>query len=281
MTEKEIMQQLAAPFPACDVEWRVQNTSRDKTRGMAVAYIDSRAIQNRLDAVVGIYNWKPEYRAWHQVEKNGKENPSQAEANRERNPSQLCGLAIYCAERKEWIQKWDGAENSDIEPVKGGISDSFKRAAVLWNIGRYLYDLEPVWVDIEPKGRSYVIQEQELPKLDQEYEKAVRKKFGTVPQSTHSRGESSNPPSGSGTARSRDVVKFDYAVQSVSTRSFASGKSMVLVLQDPRNAKKVTVYLQGEHPEIAEGICLKDVRLSRHENGTTPYHTLDSFQVAA
>ena len=32
-----------------------------------------------------------------------------------------------------------------------------KRAAYLWGIGRYLYNLEPVWVPIKQAGKSYVI----------------------------------------------------------------------------------------------------------------------------
>ena len=48
-----------------------------------------------------------------------------------------------------FITKWDGAEDSDIEPVKGGLSDSMKRAAVQWGIGRYLYSMGALWVDVE------------------------------------------------------------------------------------------------------------------------------------
>ncbi|WP_432353317.1 Rad52/Rad22 family DNA repair protein [Anaerotruncus rubiinfantis] len=288
MTAEQIMQKLAAPFPACDVEWRVQNTTQDKSRGMAVPFIDSRAIQNRLDSVVGIYNWKTEYRPWHQVEKGDKERKAKQDGTpKEVNASQLCGLSIYCEERKEWVPKWDGAENSDIEPVKGGISDSFKRAAVLWNVGRYLYDLDPVWVDIEPRGRSFAIQKHELERLDREYERAVQKKFGSVPPSPHSRAEAPDPPKQPKTASNErrqakgNTVDFEYAVKSVSTRNFASGKGMVVVLHNPSNSRSVTAFLQGEHPELAEGICLKNVRLSQHENGSSPYHTLDGFRIAA
>mgnify|MGYP002508284444 CR=1 FL=1 len=32
------------------------------------------------------------------------------------------------------------------EPIKGGLSDSMKRAAVQWGIGRVLYNMEPVLV---------------------------------------------------------------------------------------------------------------------------------------
>ena len=277
MTEQEIMQALAAPFAAKDVEWRVQNTTQDHTRGMAVPYIDSRAIQNRLDAVVGIYNWKTEYRPWHQVMKGERQ-----QGGKEPNASQLCGLSIYCKERQEWIPKWDGAENSDIEPVKGGISDSFKRAAVLWNVGRYLYDLEPVWVAVEPRGRSYAIRKEEYPRLDREYERAVQARCGAVPESPARPAAPTQAPApqkAPAPAKDREAG-FDYAVKSAQTKTFVSGRGMVVVLQNPKNAKSVKAYVYGEHPELAEGVCLRQVRLSRHD-GPTPYNTLDSFQVAA
>ena len=38
--------------------------------------------------------------------------------------------------------KWDAAENTQVEAVKGGRSGAMKRAAVQWGIGRYLYNLE-------------------------------------------------------------------------------------------------------------------------------------------
>ena len=44
-----------------------------------------------------------------------------------------------------------------MEATKGGLSDAMKRAAYQWGIGRYLYDLPDVWVEIEQKGKSYVI----------------------------------------------------------------------------------------------------------------------------
>ena len=108
MNEQELTKKLTAPFEAKDVEWRIQQTTQDKSRGLAVAFITSRAIQKRLDETVGPFHWKTEFSPWHQIG----------------NGSQLCALSIYDEERKEWVTKTDGAENSDIEPVKGGLSDS-------------------------------------------------------------------------------------------------------------------------------------------------------------
>ena len=40
-----------------------------------------------------------------------------------------------------------------IEAEKGQASDSFKRSAVLWGIGRYLYYLPNTWVDIDTNNK--------------------------------------------------------------------------------------------------------------------------------
>jgi hypothetical protein len=52
----------------------------------------------------------------------------------------------------EWVTKEDGAEQTDLESFKGGLSSAIKRAAVVWGIGRYLYDLEEGYAEIVEKG---------------------------------------------------------------------------------------------------------------------------------
>ena len=151
---KTIREELARPFAPEDLEWRIQVTSRDKTSGLAIPYVTNRAIQDRLDEVVGPENWYNDYKPWHG---NGKKD------------AQICGISIYF-EGKGFITKWDGAEDSDIEPIKGGLSDSMKRSAVQWGIGRVLYKMtKPLWVKIEQKGNSYVICDTERPKLNAAY----------------------------------------------------------------------------------------------------------------
>ena len=163
-TTREIQAALAKPFAPEDLEWRLQNTIEEKMRGMAVPYVTNRAIQNRLDEVCGPENWYNEFKPWHS---NGKKD------------AQLCGIAIYF-EGKGFITKWDGAEDSDVEPIKGGLSDSMKRAAYQWGIGRVLYSLDTVWVDIERRGKSFVIKNSEREKLDRAYLSAL-KKLGLEP----------------------------------------------------------------------------------------------------
>lgn len=133
---------LAAPFPPDQVSWRVGSTNKEKTKGLALAYIDARDVMGRLDEVVGPANWQDRY------EIHGTRT--------------ICYLSINLG---EWVTKADGAGDSDVEAEKGSISDAFKRAAVKWGIGRYLYDLDSPWVEIEPFGRSYKIKQSEHRRL--------------------------------------------------------------------------------------------------------------------
>jgi len=131
MSWDEIGEKLRAPLPDDRIEWRVGQSGKKQDGTFwckILAYMDNRAVQERLDAVVGAENWKNEY----------ADGPG---------GGVICGISIWDAEKTQWICKWDGAENTDIESVKGGLSDSMKRAAVQWGIGRHLYDTPETWAD--------------------------------------------------------------------------------------------------------------------------------------
>ena len=143
MTTQDILAQLRAPFPSEEVKWRVGSTTADKSKGMALAHIDARAVMDRLDDVCGPQNWQDRYP--------------------HANNKTCCELGIRID--GEWIWKSDGAGDTDFEGEKGAFSDAFKRAAVRWGIGRYLYHLKAPWVAIEQRGRSYAIKSSELETL--------------------------------------------------------------------------------------------------------------------
>lgn len=121
------LSKLREPFPAKDIEWRIQSSgikNGGNPWGKCLAYITSRAIQDRLDEVCGPENWQNEFK------------PAPLGGI-------LCGLSIYTG--NGWVTKWNGADNTDIEAVKGGLSSATKRAGVEWGIGRYLYKLSEGW----------------------------------------------------------------------------------------------------------------------------------------
>lgn len=131
----DLQEKLSAPFLPSEIEWRIGATNREKTKGIALPYITNRAIMNRLDDTVGITNWKNEFFI--------------------QDKAKICGISLRID--NEWITKYDGADDTNIEATKGGISNAMKRAAVQWGIGRYLYKLPTIWVAIEPNGKSYKI----------------------------------------------------------------------------------------------------------------------------
>ena len=77
---RTIQQELARPFAPEDLEWRLQRAIESQMRGIAVPYVTNRAIQARLDDVVGPDGWYNEYKPWHS---DGKKN------------AQICGISIY------------------------------------------------------------------------------------------------------------------------------------------------------------------------------------------
>ena len=94
--------------------------TRTGHRGAQLAYIDARDAMDLLDEVVGPENWQCDYKQVKNVV--------------------YCGIGINTDEAG-WVWKWDAGDESNIEEEKGEASDSFKRAAVRWGIGRFLYRL--------------------------------------------------------------------------------------------------------------------------------------------
>ncbi len=102
-------------------------------RAQVVAYIDARAVQDRLDAVVGPGNWSFDWTPL--VIDRGEVLVAKGV------------LTVY------GVSKADAGSASNFEQTLGAVSHCFKRAAVHWGIGRYLYSLPASWVAVEKGGR--------------------------------------------------------------------------------------------------------------------------------
>jgi len=100
-----------------------------------MAYITNRAVMSRLDEVFGKFGWRNIFEEW-------------------KTTSQICGISVWDEQKRQWITKFDGADDTDIESIKGGLSDSMKRAACQWGIGRYLYSFDTSWAPIKEVGKN-------------------------------------------------------------------------------------------------------------------------------
>ena len=132
MTDK-IFDALEAPFSADTVKWRVGRTAKNNKNSAAMfAYVDGRIVMNRLDKAVGRANWEDSY----------------TETVKGRI---ICTLTVEINGKK--ISRSDGAGDTQVEGEKGAMSDAFKRAAVKFGIGRYLYSIPTLYVGIDNYGK--------------------------------------------------------------------------------------------------------------------------------
>lgn len=134
----EDMAKLKEPFPESDLDWRLQSCGEKNGKfwGKALAYITSRAVQDRLDEVCGPDGWKTSVRR--------------------EGDAYICTLSIRVTHEDgttEWLSREDGADSTDIEAIKGGISGAIKRSAVHFGIGRYLYNLKDGWATVCENGK--------------------------------------------------------------------------------------------------------------------------------
>lgn len=276
--DKKYFEEFGKPFPYSDVHWRLQYVDTEENQGLAIPYLDARAIADRFDEVLGQGNWRDEYTPWHKYTETVTEHNKPKEKNK---CSQLCTIYVYDDERKEWVGKTDGAENTDIESVKGGLSDAFKRAAVKWNVGRYMYKMKPVWVMVKKKGKGYDIDPSEKKELEDEYNNVLAEVFGTSAVSDGGKKQQTKKPQKSNPEpKSEPKVKDDfYEVIKIKVDGNGNEAHSTLVLR--KDGADKTVYMYGSDPMLKTGIKLKNVKGNIKKNAYGSFTFLSKYEIAA
>lgn len=129
---KTILSALSEPM---QYKWRVQSFSKFKPQATCVAYIDARDAMQRLDDVC-VHGWHRRH-----VEIKGHI---------------YCEVGIVMPDGSV-LWRMDCGTESNTEAEKGESSDSFKRACVNFGVGRFLYDLDIVYLpaDAKKEGGNY------------------------------------------------------------------------------------------------------------------------------
>ena len=291
-TPLELQQALSAPFQSADIDWRVSATNKEKTKGLAVPYVTNRAIQNRLDDTVGSDGGHNDFVPWK------GEN------------AQLCGISIYFHELQTWITKWDGADDSDIESVKGGLSDSMKRAAVEWGIGRYLYGMTQIWVEIEQRGKGFVIRDSARPALDKAHDGWVqmlqqrksspalqsrqnpvpgrtgappaipRQMTPAIPPQTQTppQQQASQPPVQQ--AAAAVIPDGCYLVMGAILKPTMSGNSRTSVQLRSSGGQTFQAYARNADSRLAPGALLVNAQFTTQQANGVTFYILEAYQIA-
>ncbi len=112
---RSLFEALAAPFAAGEVKQRPQGCRQ-------LSYVTARTVMNRLDEVLGPENWWDDYTPLEH--------------------SVICRLTIRLPDGQV-VTKVDAGGEAGMADAgdndKSGFSDAFKRTAVKWGVGRYLY----------------------------------------------------------------------------------------------------------------------------------------------
>jgi len=153
---QEIKQRLIEPFDPEEIKWRVTATSTIQTkhgpqrRGQLIAYADQRAYTDRLNSVFGEWGWTRDYDV--QVAQNFERRTAS-----DKSPSAVAakvvvvsrvtihGLGTHTGVGEEWADDENAATRAEAQ--------AFKRACACFGLGRYLYDLDKTWVDLDQSNR--------------------------------------------------------------------------------------------------------------------------------
>lgn len=138
------LNKLKEPFSLRFISWRAGKIDEAAGLAEALPYVDARAVQIRLDDVLGPTNWSVRF-------------TEVIAGNR------LVAVRCTLALRVEgvWVEKEDAApvsprDDSSAEfALKGAYSDALKRAAVQWGVARYLYDYHRQWHPVD-KRRNFL-----------------------------------------------------------------------------------------------------------------------------
>jgi len=95
-----------------------------------LAYKDARVDMAMLDEEFGQMYWQSEYK-------------------RDSKGVLQCGIGVFCQVNNQWVWKWSNGIESNTEKQKGEYSDAFKRAGFMWGIGRELYDMPTLFVNLK------------------------------------------------------------------------------------------------------------------------------------
>lgn len=147
MDNKDILDALKKPFNPEDIEWRLSRKSKDGQKGEVLAYLTARAIMERLDEVVGPDKWEVSYAP---VDMGTSTRQTYKGEETVTVKGFLATLTLHLPDGD--VSRTDGANCTDFEPFKGGLSGALKRVAVAFGIGRYLYNLKATWVPINQYG---------------------------------------------------------------------------------------------------------------------------------
>ena len=153
-----LLAQLSEPFDPKYLTWKPGATTKDGNKCMAMAYADLRAYMERLDNVCGL-DWSCRYVPWI-------------------GNKIICELTINGVTRSSTGDADPQDEKNELDAYVAE-AQAFKRAAVMFGLGRSLYSLPSAWVEYDPQRKK--ITDNGKRELQQRYEDWYKKTMAAKP----------------------------------------------------------------------------------------------------
>src|SRR6266702_6284888 len=140
---KSAIAELEVPFPQEQVQWRVTNTAKDKKRGQIVPYADPRAYADRLNALFTVQGCTRKYQieTMSNITRMKKGESISSGKILVTCTVTIVGLWSHSGTGEEWADDENGMTSADAQ--------AFKRACACFGLGRYFYELQGSWGDLD------------------------------------------------------------------------------------------------------------------------------------
>ena len=139
----EVLRALAIPFDLQVVQWRVTEWSEDGKRGLMMPYADPRAYSDRLNDLFTPAGWSRKYAV---------QTSAPVQRSNRRPAAKIlvtCEVTIACIGTNSGTgEEWADKENA----LTAAEAQAFKRSLSCFGLGRYLYDIDGEWVDLDQQG---------------------------------------------------------------------------------------------------------------------------------
>ena len=135
--------ELEVPFAPDQIQWRVTNTAKDKKRGQIVPYANPRAYADRLNALFTPQGWTREYKieTMSNIPRMKKGESIVSGKILVTCTVTIVGLSSHSGTGEEWADDENGMTSADAQ--------AFKRACACFGLGRYFYEFQGSWVDLD------------------------------------------------------------------------------------------------------------------------------------
>lgn len=157
MLDEKLYKKLREPFKLQYINWKINNYTNDKKRALITFYLDARAVQHRLNLILGVEGWTFTFTELEKDQGVHGKLTIYGFSKDASNALKKEDCVVHEVTRED--VGYASTTNKD-EWYKDAVSDALKRCAVHFGVGHFLYALPNLWIDLTEPGQKYLNDDQ-------------------------------------------------------------------------------------------------------------------------